>query len=186
LPPEVDTAGPLFDPLFDPIPTDAETRRKEWVAAGDPASDVIQPTPFPGSPEAGRPVPPAARKVPRTARPTVRRVRRTLKRVSPLTVFKLSLFYYSLFLLVWLAVVAIAYWFLESTRFFEALEEVSDIFKLWNNVELTLGLFERYALFFGLILVLLGSLINAFLAFLYNVGSDLFGGIEMTFVERDL
>jgi hypothetical protein len=187
LPPEVDTAGPLFDPLFDPIPAppDAEARRREWVAAGDPASDVTQPTPYPGAPDTERPMPPG-RKVGRTPRPTVRRVRRTLKRVSPLTVFKLSLFYYSLFLLVWLVVVAVAYWFLESTRFFEALEEVSDIFKLWNNVELTLGLFERYALFFGLIMVLLGSLINAFLAFLYNLGSDLFGGVEMTFVERDL
>jgi hypothetical protein len=34
--------------------------------------------------------------------------------------------------------------------------------------------------------VVVGSIVNVFLAFLYNVGSDLVGGVEMTFVERDL
>jgi hypothetical protein len=30
------------------------------------------------------------------------------------------------------------------------------------------------------------ALINAFLAFLYNLAADIFGGLEMTFVERDV
>jgi hypothetical protein len=34
--------------------------------------------------------------------------------------------------------------------------------------------------------VLVGSIINAFLAFLYNLAADIFGGLEMTFVERDV
>jgi hypothetical protein len=36
-----------------------------------------------------------------------------------------------------------------------------------------------------LILWLLGSLTNLVISFLYNVGADAIGGIEMTFVERD-
>jgi hypothetical protein len=32
----------------------------------------------------------------------------------------------------------------------------------------------------------IGSVINAILAVLYTVGSDLVGGVEVTFVERDV
>jgi hypothetical protein len=45
---------------------------------------------------------------------------------------------------------------------------------------------ERWAFIMGLTLAVVGSLINALLAFLYNIGSDLVGGVEITFVERDV
>jgi hypothetical protein len=37
-----------------------------------------------------------------------------------------------------------------------------------------------------LVLVALGSLANVFLAVVYNVASDVVGGAQMTFVERDV
>jgi hypothetical protein len=37
----------------------------------------------------------------------------------------------------------------------------------------------------GLVLVVVGCFVNTAVAFLYNVASDLFGGIQVTFAERD-
>jgi hypothetical protein len=56
---------------------------------------------------------------------------------------------------------------------------------LWENVDISLGLVERWAFFLGLGLVVVGSLINLFLAFLYNVISDIVGGVELQFQERE-
>lgn len=185
LPPEVDTAGPLFDPLFDPIPADTRTEGPDgWPDEGTPAgTGTVPPPPEDGTLTGTRP-----RRRLRKPRPAVRRVRRTLKRVSPVAVFKLSLFYYFLFLFVWLAFVAVVYWFLESTGVFNTFDEVQKgfVIKEWKNVEFSLALFEKWALFIGIIFVLVGSIINAVLAFLYNLAADIFGGLEMTFVERDV
>jgi hypothetical protein len=122
----------------------------------------------------------------RKVRTAARRVKRTIKRVDPLSVLKLSLFYYMCFLVVWLGFVAILYWIVQSMGLFEVIESVSDGFALeWGKIDISLWLVERWAFLIGLILVLLGSFINAFLAFLYNVGSDLVGGVDVTFVERE-
>jgi hypothetical protein len=182
LPPEVDTAGPLFDPLFDPIPPRADTF-DDGSPAG-PGTSTRPPPPLEDGMVTGK----RPRRGVRKPRPAVRRVRRTLKRVSPVAVFKLSLFYYFLFLFVWLAFVAVVYWFLETTGVFSTFEEVQKGFVIeeWKNVEFSLALFEKWALIIGVVFVLVGSLINAFLAFLYNLAADIFGGLEMTFVERDV
>jgi hypothetical protein len=185
LPPEVDSTG-LLDPLFDPLPSDQSvdggTRpapqhlRQTSGTATRPPADIAAPPA----------VPARTRRVPKS-RPTVRRVRRTLKRVSPLSVLKLSLFYYTIFLFVWLGFVAVVFWMVQSTGAFDAWNEVSDIFfKQWKDVEITLSLVEKWALFIGIVGVIVGSIINAFLAFLYNLGADILGGLEVTFVERDL
>ena len=181
LPPEVDTAGPLFDPLFDPIPT-----RPDAFDDGSPPGPGT--TTLPPPLEEGTVTGKRPRRPVRKPRPAVRRVRRTLKKVSPITVLKLSLFYYFLFLFVWLAFVAVVYWFLETTGVFSTFEEVQKGFVIeeWRNVEFSLALFEKWALFIGIGFVIVGSLINAFLAFLYNLAADIFGGLEMTFVERDV
>jgi hypothetical protein len=184
LPPEVDTTGPLFDPLFDPIPPG--TRADEgggWRDRSGTGTDTLPPPPPDGVVTGTRP-----RRPVRKPRPAVRRVKRTLKRISPITVLKLSLFYYFLFLFVWLAFVAVVYWFLETTGVFDTFDEVRKgfVIKEWRDVEFSLALFEKWALIIGVIFVVVGSLINAFLAFLYNLAADIFGGLEMTFVERDI
>lgn len=116
----------------------------------------------------------------------MRRVRRKIKHIDPISVLKISLCFYTLFLLVWLALVALFYNFLEGLGLFDQLESLGrDLVLPALQNEITLGTVERWALVTGVLLVIVGSLINAFLAFIYNVLSDLIGGIELTFSERD-
>jgi transmembrane protein DUF3566 len=185
LTPDVDAAGPLLDPLTDPLPpvepgpsiTPARARARfdQRVSLGqatDPAEE------FPLEPQ---------RRPRRKVRSAARRVKRTIKRVDPLSVLKLSLFYYACFLVLWLGFVAIMYWIVQSMGLFDVIESVSEGFALeWGKINISLWLVERWAFLIGLALVVLGSIINAFLAFLYNVGSDLVGGVDVTFVERDV
>jgi uncharacterized membrane protein len=122
----------------------------------------------------------------REARPTIRRVRRSLRHIDPLSVLKLSLFLYGCFLVLWLVFVAVVYGVVSSIGVFDAVESLGTASALWGPLDITLGLVERWAFIVGLTLAILGSLINVFLAFLYNLAADVVGGAEMTFVERDL
>jgi hypothetical protein len=221
LTPGMDGAGPLLDPLFDPLTSkpigdgpSIRTRRfldkpgrgltlgpeapvKERRAPlrrparkPAPTDPLTAPTdPLTATPtEELQPIPSEPRKGARrrVRRPSVRRVKRTLRRVGPFSVFKLSLFYYGLFLILWLGFVAGVFWIVQSMGVFDALEEFSKGFALdWGEINISLWVVEKWAFYIGLGLALLGALINAFLAFLYNLASDLVGGLELTFVERD-
>lgn len=114
-----------------------------------------------------------------------RRVKRTIKRIDPIGVLKLSLFFYALFLVMWLFVVAFLYFFVEALGVFDTIEKFGQGFVLFDEVNITLGLVEKWALLIGLTLVVLGSLVNLVLAFLYNVAADLLGGVDITFTERE-
>jgi hypothetical protein len=114
----------------------------------------------------------------------MRRVRRTIKHIDPISVLKISVFFYAIFFLVWLLLAAIFYWFLQSLGLVDAVAESTDIFGS-ERVELTLGLVERWAFVIGLVLVVVGCIVNTVVAFLYNVAADLLGGVQVTFTERD-
>lgn len=172
---DTQAGGSVYDPLTAPLPSEIEAQRR---AADTSRTDVI--------PREQEHAQPSARTGTRRRRPGFRRVRRTVKYIDPLSVLKLSLFYYACFLVVWLVFVAVVYSVLNSMGLFDALEDVSQGFALGWDVNITLFFVEKWAFFIGLVLVIVGSLVNLFLAFLYNVGSDLVGGVEMTFVERDL
>lgn len=162
LTPDVQPTGPLFEAAADPGAT---------VPVG--RSDV-----YPG----------AGRRSSRTSvrrRVALRRVRRTLRHVDPLSVFKLSLFFYGIAVLFWMLLVAIAYSIVSSMGLFKTIEEFSKGFALGWKVDITLFWVEKWAFFIGLVFALIGALLNLLLSFLYNVGADTIGGIEMTFVERD-
>lgn len=120
----------------------------------------------------------------RTRKP-LRRVKRTLKHVDPVSVFKLSLFFYAIGVVVWLFFVALLYSVVDSTGIFDAIEAFSRGLALGWRVEIDLWFVEKWAFLIGVIMWLLGSLVNLVISFLYNVGADTLGGIEMTFVERD-
>ncbi|MDP9067705.1 MAG: DUF3566 domain-containing protein [Actinomycetota bacterium] len=114
-----------------------------------------------------------------------RRVKRTIRHVDPFSVLKLSGFFYLIFLLVWLGIVAILYSVVEAMGVFDAAEDLGRALVLYEEVDITLGVVEKWALLIGLVVGVLGTLVNTLLAILYNVASDLFGGLELTFVERD-
>jgi hypothetical protein len=103
-----------------------------------------------------------------------------------MSVLKLSLLYYSCFLVIWLVIVAILYAVANSFGLFDAIEKLADAFVLSWKKEITLFLVERWAFVIGLLFLAAASLLNLFLAFLYNVVADYTGGVEMTFVERDI
>lgn len=122
-----------------------------------------------------------ARRAPR--RRLVRRVRRTLRHIDPVSVFKLSLFYYGCFFIVWLLFVAGMYAVASALGVFDLAREVSTVF--FEKWTVTLWTVEKWAFMLGIVFWVLGAILNAILAFIYNVAADFVGGVEMTFVERD-
>ena len=99
----------------------------------------------------------------------------------------MSLFYYAIFFVVWMIGVAMLFSFVESTGVFDTIEEVGrgmEVEQL-ETFEISLGGVLRWAAYIGVGLVLVASVVNVILAFLYNLGSDIVGGIVVTFVERD-
>jgi hypothetical protein len=161
------TSGSAYDPLSAPLPS-------ERAAAA--ATEVIS-RPVSETPTRGR----GSRR-----RPGVRRLKRTLRHIDPVSILKLSLFFYTCFLVLWLIVVAIVYSILNSMGLFETIEELLDAFAVQWSSHITLFLVERWAFLIGLTLVVIGALVNVFIAFLYNVAADTVGGVEMTFVEREI
>ena len=161
------TPGSPYDPLSAPLPS-------ERAAAA--STEVIPHS----RPE------PAARGRAGGRRPGVKRLKRTLRHVDPVSILKLSLFFYTCFLVLWLIVVAIIYSMLNSMGLFDTVEELLDAFAVNWDSNITLFLVERWAFLIGLTLVVIGALVNVFLAFLYNVAADTVGGVEMTFAEREI
>jgi hypothetical protein len=124
--------------------------------------------------------------VARRGRPGVRRVKRVLRHVDPFSVFKLSLFYYACFVVLWLVFVAVVYGLLSSTGLLDRAERLGRLFVLWEEIDISLWFVERWALIIGLVCAVLASVVNVVLAFLYNLAADVMGGAELTFVDRDL
>ena len=198
--PASDPTGPLFDALDAPLPSELEraersrgrTEREEPPKAGQGArlqpgtprqtraerTDVVPRRDWKAREERARPPRPTR------PRPGMRRVRRTIKHIDPISVLKISVFFYAIFFVVWLILAAILYWFLQSLGLVDALATTTEVLGD-QRVEIDLGYVERWAFVTGLILVGLGCIVNTAIAFLYNVASDLFGGIQVTFSERD-
>lgn len=98
----------------------------------------------------------------------------------------MSLLFYTFFLLVWLVLMAIIYSILNGAGLFNELVEIGDRAVVPElQSKLTLGTVEKWTFFIGVVCVIVGSLLNALLAFLYNVFADLIGGIDVTFSERE-
>lgn len=181
--PDASPGNPALDPLSAPLPSELEAEVRERERAEAVASRRVRQPTEPDdwqTPHVG----PEARPV-RRARPVIRRVKRTVKHVDPVSVLKLSLFLYGCLLVVWLVLAAVAYWVVDALGFFDALDEFREGFVIWENFEINLMAVEKWAFLIGVTLAIVGSIVNAFLAFLYNVASDLVGGVELTFVERD-
>lgn len=159
-------SGTAYDPLSAPLPSErALTERTDVVPRRQPE----------GSPGRGK-----------KRRPGVRRLKRTLRHVDPMSILKLSLFFYACFLVIWLIIVAILYSLLNSMGLFDTIEELADAFALDWDSNITLFMVERWAFLIGLTMVVIGAIVNVFIAFLYNVAADTVGGVEMTFAEREI
>ena len=197
-PPSLDPTGPLFDPLEGafgppavpadlpaPAPAPPERPRRERPVGPEPF-DRTQPYAQEEDPIYAPPrrrAPPPGRR-PRRVR-QVRRVRSTLRHIDPLSVLKVSLMFYGVFLVLWLIFVAIVYSIVDGAGVFDSINELREQIAVKGDWTLSLGLVEKWAFFIGLAMSIFMSLVNLFLAFLYNVVADTIGGIDMTLVERD-
>lgn len=204
--PASEPTGPLFDALDAPLPSDLDRaersrRRTEREKPGLDEPTVATPAAYQPAPRQRQTRAERTDVVPRRdwkpraderrgatrpvrPRPGVRRVRRTIKHIDPLSVLKISAFFYAIFFVVWLFLAAILYWLVQGTGVLDAVAETSDLFAD-ERIEITLGVVERWAFVIGLVLVVVGCIVNTVVAFLYNVASDLFGGVQVTFAERD-
>lgn len=160
------------------------------------AQTIEDPTP---PPAAASPTPPSPAPAPATPPVTPRRTsvhaapRRTrvvVRKVGPLSVLKFSLiFYFCVMLIVYFALMII-YWVLNAVGAIDSTGRLLGyVFATGTAdssqpVEIGFGNVFAWLFLIGLANVVLWSLVNVFVAFLYNLISDVVGGVEVTLAEK--
>jgi hypothetical protein len=147
----------------------------------DPADQatVVPPAPAPAEARAR-----AVRGRAKPSRARSRQARVVLRKVDPWSVLKISFVFYLCMMVVILGALMILYGILGAMGVLDTATEFlvdlgfGDDFQVHGN-----WLFSR-GLAIGLVLVVLWTLINVFIVFLYNLLSDVVGGIEVTLSER--
>jgi hypothetical protein len=123
-------------------------------------------------------------KVKRFARPRARQARVVIRKVGPWSVLKLSFLFYLCVMTVVLGAMIILYGVLDAIGALDSVTQlIRDLFADQSFEIHDDWLFTR-GLLIGFVMVVLLTLINLFVAFLYNLLSDLVGGIEVTLSER--
>lgn len=116
-----------------------------------------------------------------------RRVRRIIRHIEPWSVLKVSVVFY---ICLWfiLVLAGVLLWsFAESSGTLESIEDlVESLFALDPEEDFWSGstIFRSYAIG-GLVLALAGIAFNVLLCVLYNLISDLMGGIRLTVIEEE-
>jgi Transmembrane domain of unknown function (DUF3566) len=129
-------------------------------------------------------VPPATRRVPRSRPQRSRQARVVVRKVGPWSVLKLSFLFYLCVMAVFLGAMVILYAILSAVGALDSLTRlIRDLFADQTFEIHGDWLFTR-GLAIGLGMVVLWTLINVFVAFLYNLLSDIVGGVEVTLSER--
>jgi hypothetical protein len=124
------------------------------------------------------------RKVRRLSRPKARQARVMIRKVGPWSVLKLSVLFYLCIMTVIMGAMVILYGVLDAIGALDSVTRlIRDLFADQTFEIHGEWLFSR-GVMIGLAMVVLWSLINLFVAFLYNLISDIVGGIEVTLSER--
>ncbi len=114
-----------------------------------------------------------------------RRQRRVIRSVDPWTVLRFSILFYLSMLVVSLVAGVLLWVAASSTGIVDNTERfVEDLFAL-ESFRVNGGLLVITCLVGGLILVVLGTGINVLVAVIYNLTSDIVGGVEVTVVEPE-
>jgi Transmembrane domain of unknown function (DUF3566) len=119
-------------------------------------------------------------------RTAARRARVVVRRIDPWSVLKFSLLFYFCLMLVFLLAFVILYWILAVTGVLDSIANVlSDVgFGGTPGFEFNgYWIFSRLFLI-GLAGVVVWSLVNMLVAVLYNLVSDVVGGVQVTLSER--
>lgn len=122
---------------------------------------------------------------PGTKRPTTRRIRVGIRRINPWSVLKFSLIFYFCVMLVVLFGLAILYLLLGALGVLDSLAQLLEGVGFGGqNFEFHGFSIFRTSFLIGFLTVVIGSALTVFITVLYNLISDLVGGIEVTLVER--
>jgi hypothetical protein len=127
--------------------------------------------------------------------PAQRRVKVAIRKVNPWSVLKFSLLFYFCLMLVFLVGFVILWGILDAAGIVGSLEDL--LTEIWGSADVATGpndpvtpfqidfwyLF-RMMFLIGLVSIVLWAAFTMFVTFLYNLISDLVGGIEVTLVER--
>jgi hypothetical protein len=158
--------------------------------AASPTPKAPPASPTPKAPEAA-PVP-ATSAWPRIRRPrSTRKTRVVIRSIGPWSVLKFSLFFYfCIWLIVFLALVII-YMLMSAVGAIDSLETLLGyLFSTGEQstrgptpIEVNEGVVGLVTFFGGCVLTLMWSLVNVLVAFLYNLISDVVGGVEVTLAE---
>ena len=113
-----------------------------------------------------------------------RQAKVVLRKVGPWSVLKVSFLFYLCVMVVILGAMMILYAILGAIGALDSLTRlIRDLFAD-QSFEINGGWLFSRGLSIGLALVVLWTLINVFIVFLYNLLSDVVGGIEVTLSER--
>lgn len=115
-----------------------------------------------------------------------------VRKVGPLSVLKFSLLFYLCLMLIVLIAMVIVYGILSAGGAVDSLEKVLGyVFGTGTTstggaepIEIDGGSLFMWGLIGGLAFVVIWSVINVFVAMLYNLISDIIGGVEVTLAER--
>lgn len=122
---------------------------------------------------------------PGTKGPTSRRIRVGIRRISPWSVLKFSLIFYFCVMLVVLFGFGILYVLLGALGVLDSLAQLlGSLWAVEGQFEFNGFAIFRTLFLVGFLTVVIGSALTVFITVLYNLISDLVGGIEVTLVER--
>jgi len=125
-----------------------------------------------------------------------RRTRVVVRKVGPWSVLRWSLFFYFCIMLIFFFAMVIVYWILGSVGILAAAAKLAGSLSLGDCSKVVANsqtpcifefnggwIFSRLFIF-GVGMVLLWSIVNVLVALLYNLVSDVIGGVELTLVEK--
>lgn len=121
----------------------------------------------------------------RRVRLQARRVRRIIRHVEPWSVLKMSIFFYACLWVIFLVAGFMIWGVAESSGTVDKLESlITDLFAL-DTFDFDAGqIFRGYALG-GLALSIAGTTFNVLMCLLFNLISDLTGGVRITMIEEE-
>lgn len=122
-----------------------------------------------------------------TPKVSPKRTRVVVRKVGPWSVFKLSVIFYFVVMLIAWGALLIVYGILGATGAIKSITDLSTKLGLWqsSNAQPTIHGKPLFTWLFvaGLVGVVIWSLINFFVALAYNLVSDVVGGLELTLAE---
>ena len=123
----------------------------------------------------------------RTPKRSPKRTRVVVRKVGAWSVFKLSLIFYFVVMLIWWGALLIVYAILGTTGAITSLTKLMAGIGLWqaSNAQPTINGKHVFTWLFigGVVAVVIWSIINCLVALAYNLVSDVVGGLELTLAE---